>query len=234
MKRSAKPLIGLILFILFFSVYFIYLNQEKDSENTIKTFKKDNLTFNYPGSWKDFTDNLSKKSPNLDKEYFAAVGNNKTADFNGMEKPTMVLIIDKTTHTLTNGENFTYPEGNMSEMLIQSWVNNTKMLESYPDRTQETYFGFLSIMRPAGYGNVNFSTRNLTIDGIKAYEFTFKGFNRASNKVEYTRIVAFEKRDTSKKKEVFYVITCTAQDPDIEKSIKTFDMIIDSLQINGM
>lgn len=62
----------------------------------------------------------------------------------------MVLIIDKTTHTLTNGENFTYPEGNMSEMLIQSWVNNTKMLESYPDRTQETYFGVLSIMRPAG------------------------------------------------------------------------------------
>ncbi len=51
------------------------------------------------------------------------------------------------------------------------------------------------------YINVKITTKNFTLSGLNAYEFTFTGLHTSNNKYEYTRIIAFEKRDFSKKKE---------------------------------
>ena len=128
--------------------------------------------------------------------------------------PTTAFIVTKTEDTVNSTGNFPHPEGFMSEALIQSWVNTTNATNMYPN-----------------YINVKITTRNFTLSGLKAYEFTYTGFHTSNNKYEYTRIIAFEKRDISKKKEIFYTIMCTAMNSDIKESKDAFNKIIDTFKV---
>jgi len=179
--------------------------------NSTKTFSRNNISFDYPGSWQDYTE---KASANNIEKYLAAVGDPNTAGANGKSMPTTAFIVTKTEDNANSTGDFPHPEGFMSKALIQSWVNTTNASNMHPN-----------------YINVKITTRNFTLSGLKAYEFTFTGLHTSNNKYEYTRIIAFEKRDVSKKKETYYMIMCTAMGSDIEKSKTMFDGIIDSFKV---
>ena len=187
-----------------------YFNTVNNLDNSTKAFSKNNINFNYPENWQDYTEKASKNS--IDK-YLAVVGDPNTAGYAGTDSPTTALIVTKTEDTVNSTENF-HPEGFMSESLIQSWVNITNQTNMQPN-----------------YLNIYITTRNFTLSGLKAHEFTYTGFHTSNKKYEYTRIIAFEKRDISKKKEIFYTIMCTAMNSDIKESKDAFNKIIDTFKV---
>ena len=116
-------LIGLIVISL--ALTFLNLNQNNSNnfnDNSTKTFSKDNIAFDYPGSWQDYTE---KFNANNSEKQLAFVGDPNTVGFHNMTLPTTALVITKT-EDVSNTGNFTHPEGFMPESLIESFVNNTK------------------------------------------------------------------------------------------------------------
>ena len=79
------------------------------------------------------------------------------------------------------------------------------------------------------YVTVQITTRNFTLNGLKAHEFTYTGFHTTNQKYEYARIIAFEKRYSNKEEN--YVIMCTAMDLDIEKAKTMFTMVIGAFKV---
>ena len=203
-----------------------YFNTINNLNNSTKAFSKNNISFDYPGSWQDYTEKANiKKATEIDtetnktysriyltNEYLAAVGDPNTARANGESMPTTAFIVTKTEDTVNSTGNFSHPEGFMSEALIQSWVNTTNATNMYPN-----------------YINVKITTRNFTLSGLKAYEFTYTGFHTSNNKYEYTRIIAFEKRYPHK--EVNYVIMCATMASDIGETKTLFNKIINTFKV---
>ena len=79
------------------------------------------------------------------------------------------------------------------------------------------------------YLNVQVTTKNFTVNGLKAYEFTYTGFHTTNLKYEYVQVVAFEKRYANKEEN--YVIMCAAMDSNVEKYKTIFNRIISSFKV---
>lgn len=209
MEKSGKHLIILVICMAAVILTLIFLTQNT-SDNTnylTKTFSKSNITFDYPESWQDYTEKANKN--NIDK-CLVDVGDPTTAINTSL--PTTALIVTRTEDTVNSTGGFTHPEGFMSEKLIESWVNTTKVGNISPN-----------------YLNIQITTKNFTLNGLKAYEFTYTGFHTTNQKYEYMQLVAFEKRYPHK--EVNYAIMCAAMTSNIEETKTVFNKIINTFKV---
>ncbi len=206
--RSEQFLVILVICMTVIILGLIFLTQNtSDNTYSTKTFSNNNITFDYPENWQEYTEDANKN--NIDK-CLAAVGDPSTT--NGTSLPTTALIVTKTEDKINSNGSFAHPEGFMSEKLIESWVNTTKAANISPN-----------------YLNVQVTTNNLTINGLKAYEFTYTGFHTTNQKYEYMQLIAFEKRYPHK--EVNYVIMCATMASDIGKTKTVFNKIINTFKV---
>lgn len=207
MKSERFLVILIVCMTVILGLLFLTQNNSDNANYPTKTFAKNNITFDYPENWQDYTEKANKS--NIDK-CLAAVGDPNTT--NSTSLPTTSLIVTKTEDTANSTGGFTHPEGFMSEKLIESWVNTTKTANMMPN-----------------YLNVQVTTRNFTLNGLKAYEFTYTGFHTTNQKYEYMRLVAFEKEYPNKK--VNYVIICATMASDIGKTKAVFSRIINNFKV---
>ncbi len=102
--------------VIILGLIFLTQNISDNANYPTKTLSKNNITFDYPETWQDYTEKAGKNS--IDK-YLVAVGDPSTA--NNTSLPTTSLIVTKTEDTVNSTGGFAHPEGFMSEMLIESW-----------------------------------------------------------------------------------------------------------------
>ena len=78
------------------------------------------------------------------------------------------------------------------------------------------------------YVTVPIKTRNFSLNGLTAHEFTYKGFHITKD-MNMHESQHLKKRYSNKEED--YVIICTAMDSDIEKAKTMFNMVIDTFKV---
>lgn len=221
--RNIVILFTALIIILTASIVFILFFNNPQTPIQYKNYTNGDISFKCPVDWDDYlyeanygmtysVDIKTRKqnsTATMTKiaDYSIAVGDPKTVGFKDNTVPTTMMVISNTTSKID-----TYPKGYVSWKMIESMINDSNARKSDPKN------------------KFTDSTRNFTIDGEMAYEYTSQTYTSYSG-MEYCRMVSFETRNSTYY--TVYTIMCAARESKIENASRVFDEMIKSIKINN-
>lgn len=212
----------------------------------IKTYSGNGFTFNYPGNWEDYTEYALTKDTG-----YIVLGDPETVTKLSDPLPSTIVTILKM-------EDNTHPEGIMSKMMIQNWLNTTKVLKSYhnisvsvgnltldesnarkfasdlliPNASVETFMENLTknitILIPKSEGYQNISVSTRNFTVDGVTAYEFVFIAYNTN----TKMREYTRNIVIEKNQNIYVISCFTVDVEnFETTKKEFKMVVNSFKI---
>lgn len=202
-------------------------NAQNSSESPVKykKFTKNDISFKCPTTWVDYTDKLNyQQTTSIDvktgkprstqivntNQFMVGVGDPSTVGYQNMTVPTTMMVISNTTGKIDNS----------SSQINFAWKTIKSQMDTV-DRLKKDINHFQLIWD---------SSRNFTIDGENAYEYSFEKYSSNSG-MEYSKVVSFETRNSTDC--TVYTIMCSAREPKIDKASEIFEKMVRSININN-